>query len=313
VLLLAEHDGIGQEVAGTLVELIEEESHDGPMIEPSDLLVVGGLAIDRFPDGSEAAGGSALHAARALAVAGLRGATITVAGLEPEAVAAVAELRALGPTQVQPAPHSIRFTIDDSVAPRRLTFDGGASLRVSAAAVRAYPSRAVLLAPIAGELDTAAFRATADVAVRVAALQGWLRILARGRAVEARTLASLDEDLSDALRGVDALVASHEDLAALARDPGDALTLLRRWAGATPVLVVTLGEEGAIVDLPGRARIPVPVPEVVHQVPTVGAGDAFAALFAARLGRGVDALDAAYDAARGVARWLAAWIGESGR
>lgn len=311
VFLFAHHDGVGQEIAGPFVELIEEESHDGPMIEPSDLLVLGGLTIDRFPDGRQAAGGSVLHAARALAVAGLRGAVITVAGSEPQAFAALVELRRLGPTEVQAAPRSIRFAIDDTVAPRRLTFDGGTRLHVSAAAVRAHPSRAVLLAPIAGELDSAAFTATAGVAVRVAALQGWLRNLAPGRAVEARTLASLDEELSTALRAVDALVASDEDLAAVAPDPGEALTAMRRWAGPRPILVVTIGEAGALLDEPRHGRLSLPASDVVHLVPTVGAGDRFAALFAAKLGRGADAVDALHDAARGVSRWLAARSGGS--
>ncbi|MDH4333966.1 MAG: PfkB family carbohydrate kinase [Chloroflexota bacterium] len=279
------------------------------MIEPRDLLILGGLAIDRFADGRQAAGGSVLHAARAVSAEGLRSAAITVAGSEPEALAALVELRALGPTAVQAAPYSIRFVIDDTVAPRHLTFDGGAQLDVSAALVRAHAGRAALLAPIARELDSTAITATAGVKVRVAALQGWLRILVPGRAVEARSLASLDEVLSTALRGVDALVASHEDLAAVAPDPSEALTLLRRWAGSRQSLVVTVGEAGALLDEPGRGRLSVPVADVVLGVPTVGAGDAFAALFAAQLGIGADAVDAVHAAVRGVSRWLAARSG----
>jgi sugar/nucleoside kinase (ribokinase family) len=143
------------------------------------------------------------------------------------------------------------------------------------------------------------------VQVRVAALQGWLPVLVPGEPVTVRPLASLADELRDALRGMAALVASHEDLAAMAGDASRAITALRNWAGPYPVLAVTAGEAGVLLDLPGGGRTSVPAPVVVTGVPTVGAGDALAALFAAALGLGTDPVVAAGSAAAGVSRWLA--------
>ena len=56
------------------------------------LVVVGGLTVDRFPDGSSQAGGAVLHIARALAAGGLRVGIVTTAGPEAEAQAGLAEL-----------------------------------------------------------------------------------------------------------------------------------------------------------------------------------------------------------------------------
>lgn len=268
------------------------------MIGPRDLLVVGGLALDRFPDGSGAPGGSVVHAARALAFAGLRGATITVAGPEPQAEAALTELRALGPLLVQAAPWSISFTIDERPARRVVTYEAGARLPITAADVAATPARALLLAPIAGELDGADLGATSAVRVRVAALQGWLRGLVPGEPVRPRPLSVLPGELRD----LTALIASDEDLGLEAAAGADAL---RAWAGAGPIIVVTAGRAGAALDLPDGSRVAIPVAAPVDQVPTVGAGDAFAALFAAALGRGDEAAAAARNAASGVSRWLA--------
>ncbi len=275
------------------------------MIEGSDLLVIGGLSVDRFPDGSEAPGGSVLHAARALASAGFRGATMTVAGPEEVAVAGVSTLRSLGLLMLREAPGSIRFLIDERPSPRVVTYEAGARLPVSPADVARLPSRAVLIAPIASELDAAAVSATSAARVRVAVLQGWMRVLVPGEPVGARSLASLDPELTDALQTMTALVASEEDLAAVAPDARGAISAVRDWAGARPVLVVTRGQAGALLDLPGGGQAAVPATVAVSGVSTVGAGDAFAALFAAGLGRGTDPLAAAHEAAAGVSHWLA--------
>ena len=274
-----------------------------------DLVVVGGLAIDRFPDGSEAPGGSVLHAARALAMAGLRGATITVAGPESVATAGVKQLRSFGGLVVCEAPWSIRFSIDERPARRVMLYEAGARLTLSPANLASLPSRALLIAPIAGELDAVAVAATSAVGVRIAALQGWLRTLVPGEPVTARPLAGLGGTLADALRAMAALVASDEDLAAGPPDASRAMTALRDWAGGDPVLAVTAGEAGVLLDLPVGGRALVPAPIIVTGVSTVGAGDAFAALFAVGLGRGIDPVGAARQAAAGVSRWLTARAG----
>ena len=76
-----------------------------------DLVVVGGLTVDRFSDGSAAPGGAVLHIARALAARGVRVGIVTTAGPEPEALAGLAELRDLalpGGSLDQPCQHHLR-------------------------------------------------------------------------------------------------------------------------------------------------------------------------------------------------------------
>lgn len=275
------------------------------MIEPSDLLVLGGLTIDRFPDGSQAAGGSVLHAARAVASAGLHGAAITVAGPEPEAVAAVAELRALGPALVREAPQCIRFAIDERGHDRRLLFEGrGDRLRITESEISAFEARAVLIAPVAGELGPGAIPATRGVSYRAAALQGWLRTLRVGRPVRYLSPERIEAKLVHELAQFDLLTASLDDLGGMA-DPGAALDLLRSAFGRRPLLALTDGAAGARLDLPDGSRHHIVPPHVVSRVSMVGAGDAFAAILAAELGSGQDPLEAARSAAASTASLLA--------
>ena len=66
-------------------------------------LIVGGLTIDRFIDGSVAAGGSVLHSGLATVAAGSALTVLTVAGGEPAAVSGLARLATLGNLAHQPA------------------------------------------------------------------------------------------------------------------------------------------------------------------------------------------------------------------
>jgi sugar/nucleoside kinase (ribokinase family) len=254
-----------------------------------DLLIVGGLAVDRVVDGSRLAGGSVLHAARAVAAAGWSVATITAAGPEPEAAAAVAELGALGPSSVASLPASIRFAIHHDSQGRRLVLEAASgNLALLAAEVTALGARTVLLAPIAGELSALAVGACATVPVRVAAVQGWLRHLAPGEEARALPLGSLGAELSAALAELDALVASHEDLAAVASQPPRQLELMRAYFGPRPILVVTAGPDGAWLDDPATGIRHLPVARRLDGAFSIGAGDAFAALLAVGLGAGLD-------------------------
>jgi sugar/nucleoside kinase (ribokinase family) len=275
------------------------------MIAAPDLLVVGGLSIDRFPDGSTAPGGSVLHAARAVAATGGRVATIALAGSEPEAQEALAELADLGPCLVRRTRATIRFAIDERGSGRRLVLEAaGRRLEVAAEEISRSGAAAVLLAPIAGELDAAALRAARGVPVRVAALQGWLRVLNPGVEVSPLEVQALAGDLIAELSHFTALVASVEDLVAAAPSPDTQLDALRDRVGPGPALIVTAGANGARLDLPGSGRLDVPVPRRLGDAPTVGAGDAFAALFSVALGRDVELTAAARAAAAGVVELL---------
>ncbi|MEP6808125.1 MAG: PfkB family carbohydrate kinase [Chloroflexota bacterium] len=271
-----------------------------------DLLILGGLAIDRLADGSTVAGGSVVHGARAAAASGRRVATITAAGPEPEAVAAVEELGRLGPCLHVPVSSSICYTIRDEGGQRRLIYEGGgALLAVMPADVARIDPRAVLLAPIAGELGVDATLASVTVPVRVGALQGWLRSLSPGEQVAALPLDALGDGLSAALAELDALVASNEDLAGVADHPRQQLAKLRDHFGAQPILAITGGAAGAWLDgTPVGARW-VPAARHIEGVSTLGAGDAVAALLAIALGDGLDPLAAIEAAITGTAEFLA--------
>jgi sugar/nucleoside kinase (ribokinase family) len=271
------------------------------------LLIIGGLTVDRFADGSAAAGGSVLHGARAAIAAGRRVATITTAGQEPEASAAVEELAAIGPSLVGSVPSSIQYEVWESGGHRRLTLVAeAADLPVSGDVVASFQTAAVLLAPVAGELSAASVVASRTSPVLVGALQGWLRSLEVGKVVRPLPLSSLPDDLSEALSHFDALVASEQDLAAMGADPTAQLVALRRHVADRPLLVVTTGADGAWVDDASRGRHHLPAPRRVERVSTVGAGDALAAMLAILLGVGHDRLLAATDAVAAATELLAA-------
>ncbi|MDP9250637.1 MAG: hypothetical protein M3O78_04630, partial [Chloroflexota bacterium] len=198
------------------------------MIAAPDLLVVGALSIDRFADGSTAPGGSVLHAARAVTATGGRVATIASAGTEREAREALAELAGLGQCLVHHTAATTRFAIDERSARRRMVLEtAGGELRIAAREMDRVGAAAVLLAPIAGELDASAFRAARSVPVRVAALQGWLRTLHPGAEVSPLELRALAADLVTELSQMNALVASVEDLVAEGLSPDGQLDALR--------------------------------------------------------------------------------------
>lgn len=275
-----------------------------------DLLIIGGMAVDRLADGSTVAGGSVVHAARAMAWSERPLATITAAGAEPEAVLALAALAALGPSRVHAGEASIRYAISGVDGERRLIYEGGASpLVVTASEIAAINPLAVLIAPIAGEVGSETVRACADVPVRVAALQGWLRGLVPGEAVQALPPRVLDDDLVAALAELDGLVASNEDLASVARDPSGQLDALRERLGPHPFLVITAGEAGAWLDDAAGGRHHLPVSRGLGAGSPVGAGDAFAAFLAAALGGGSAPLAATRAAMDETAEFLAARSG----
>ena len=243
-----------------------------------DLLVVGGLTIDRFADGSSAPGGTAVHVARAAARGGMRLGVVTSVGPEPEAALGLAELREhtgfLNSTQ-----HAVTPTFRHQEGPsgRRLWLErvGGPVLLQASDASR-FTTRAVLYAPIAGEIELDSLDALSSSLPRAAILQGWLRPTEEGVEIRPLSLGTLDPGVAAALGGFDLLVASREDLVADGTEPGEQLTALRDTVGARPALVVTNSVDGLWLDVAGQ-REHVPAPWIVRDAPTVGAGDILAA------------------------------------
>lgn len=279
-------------------------SHEPPPTPPADLLVVGGLTIDHFADGSSAPGGSVLHSSRAAASAGLRVAVVAAAGDEPEARRGLDEIARVAKLVHVRVPRTIAFRHDESGPIRRLYLDVAAT-PLEAPPIDLRPT-AVLYAPVADELGSELGRQQFGGVLTAAILQGWLRILAPGAEVQPRRLRDLPTDLAARLEELDILIASREDLLAEGETPNAQLDVLRSVIGPRPMLVVTEGIAGAWIDA-GAGRLHVDVAEPITRVLTVGAGDAYAAVLAARLGsRRHDLLAAAADAAAAVSRMLAA-------
>lgn len=257
-----------------------------PDSPPLDLLVLGGLTIDRFPDGSSVAGGSVLHISRAAAPRGLRIGVATAAGPEPEAQLGVEELRrAAAWVECDEAEATITFRHRESAAGRRLWLErAGRAVHLAARASAPSSVEVVLFAPVAGEI-TADTLVTRDMRwSRGAILQGWLRSSGEGE-VRALPLKELDPELVANLSGFDLLVASREDLLAESPSPPDQLRAVRLRFGRGPTLVVTDGPGGVWIDCPATSdqaeSLHLGVPHRVDGVPSVGSGDIFAAFMLA--------------------------------
>jgi ribokinase len=266
-----------------------------------DLLIVGGLTIDDLDRHMQAAGGAARYATEGAVAAGLEVALLTVSGDEPIARAAIETLAVNAGVVREPAPTSIRFEHHGSGEPRRLRLlarGGGVQIRDRG---HVPDAGAVLFAPVAEEVP-ATILAAIRAPFRAAGIQGWLRKTDAEGWVVLKHLADLDTQLADALRALELLVASLQDLGA--PDGRTALAELRGWAGASPELVVTAGADGAWLDDGRDPPVRVPVDAVAGRH-TIGAGDAFAAVLAARRGAGIDLRTAADEATAATARYLA--------
>lgn len=245
-------------------------------VVPISAVVCGHVTLD---GAGEAAvpGGSAWYAARALAALGAAPRLVTAAGAGfPRA--ALAGLDA----HVAPAPATTAFV--NAYAP-----GGARSQRVLAAAPPLDAAQVpaawracdlLLLAPVLGEVDVAAF--TAAVRARLVGLgvQGLVRAVGPDGAVRPRPLA-LD---AGALAAVGAAVVGEDDL-------GGEPDLVGRLAASVPVVAFTRGARGCDVVVRGRTRHVGIHP--AREVDPTGAGDAFAAAFLLALARGADPLDAA--------------------
>lgn len=265
------------------------------------ILIVGGLTVDVFADGRRAPGGSVIHAGIAAVADGASVSTLTVAGPEPEAKAGLAQLDALGTLLDAPASATTTFGHSEVDGRRMLTLEalGGG---VSPDPALGRPDVA-LFAPIADELASDAVAAICEAtapAVAAFLIQGWLRHLVVGHVVRPMALDDVAPHLWSTFGTGDLVVVSIEDLAEAPEDPFVLGAGLRRRIGPRPVLVVTLGTEGYLLDDPRADRITATVPRrVVRDVPTVGAGDTFGVVMALRLAAGATpaaAADAGTDA-----------------
>ncbi|HKO33503.1 MAG TPA: PfkB family carbohydrate kinase [Candidatus Limnocylindria bacterium] len=266
-----------------------------------DLVVVGGLTVDRFTDGSAAPGGAVLHITRALAARDMRVGIVTTAGPEPEAQSGLAELRELASSvEATTSSASITFGHAETAAGRELVL----VRRGGQVPVAAEAAAAVLFAPVADEIPASGLTVGRG-AMRGAILQGWLRGSGEGEPVRPQSVAAMDTALVVALGALDLVIGSSEDLRADGADPLAQIQALRATLGDRPPLVVTDGAHGPWLD-DGSGPRHVPLGRQVEGVSTIGAGDMFAAFMLLALVRsaGTSLLAAATSAIDQVAEVL---------
>jgi hypothetical protein len=263
----------------------------------TDMLIVGGLTVDRFVDGSMAPGGSVLHSGLAAASDGATLTMLTVAGGEPAAREGLARLASIGELVHQPAASTTVYRHEERNGIRVLVLEARTD-PISPDGLRGIERPLVaLVAPIADEVPASLVeRVVHDIAPPrvVLLIQGWLRRLVLGGEVHPLPLGALSTEQEQVAASADAIVVSTEDLTEAPGDPFRQAAELRRCVGPAPMVVVTLGQEGYLLDDPAADRVIASMPRrVVTDVSANGAGDTFGAALAVNLARGADARTAA--------------------
>lgn len=263
----------------------------------TSVLIVGGLTVDRFADGSVAPGGSVLHSGLAVLAEGGSLTTLTVAGDEQAARDGLARLAEMGELRRQPSVNTTTYRHDERDGVRVLVLEARSdALRPEVLAGLSAPDVA-LVAPIADEVDprlVERLRAEVEPSHVVMLIQGWLRRLEGGAEVRPLPLDALRAEQRAVVAQAETIVVSTEDLVEEPGDPFAQAARLRSTVGPGPIIVVTLGTEGYLLDDPSLDRVVASVPRrVVTGVPMVGAGDTFGAALAVNLVRGMSARRAA--------------------
>jgi sugar/nucleoside kinase (ribokinase family) len=276
----------------------------------TEMLIVGALTIDRFTDGSVAPGGSVLHAGLAARSEDTRLVTLTVAGDEPAARDGVARLRELGQLSCQAVPLTTVYRHEERHGERVLVLEARAAPIAADGLGDLGRPDVALIAPIADEVSPSlvdALRAELSPDRVVLLVQGWLRRLVEGEEVLPLPLDALSAEQERVMAQADTIVVSTEDLVEAPGDPFTQAAELRRRAGPEPILVLTLGTEGYLLDDPALDRIVASVPRrIVTGISANGAGDTFGAGLAINLARGVMPTEAADLATEVVIRMLEA-------
>ena len=245
------------------------------MRSPS-IVVCGHVTLD-VVEGGRVPGGTAWYTARALAALGASPRLLTSAGpdLPRDALAGI-------DAEVVPSAATTVFANAYDAA-------GVRTQRVLSAAAPLDPRRlpaawrgadVLLLAPVLGELDVAAFAAAARARVVGLGVQGLVRDVRPDGAVAPRRW---DPDAAS-LGGLHAAVLGEDDV----RGQGD---LVARLAAAVPVVAFTHGARGCDLFVRGRATRVGVYP--TREVDPTGAGDVFAAGLVLGLARGEDPVEAA--------------------
>ena len=263
----------------------------------TELLIVGGLTIDRFVDGSVAPGGSVLHSGLAAVADDVSLTMLTVAGDEPAARDGLARLASIGQLVHQPAASTTAYRHEERDGARVLVFEARTDPITGNGLARLPRPDVALVAPIADEVPAEIIEhldAEVEAGRTVLLIQGWLRRLAVGEEVHPLPLDALTAEQDRVAARANAIVVSTEDLTEAPGDPFRQAAELRKRVGPLPIVVLTLGTEGYLLDDPGADRVIASVPRrVVTGVSANGAGDTFGAALALNLARGSDARAAA--------------------
>src|SRR5680860_867233 len=124
-----------------------------------ETLIVGGLTIDHFADGSAAPGGSVIHSGLAAAAEHSEPAFLTVAGDEPEARDGLRILSELGTLVHQRASRTITYRHGERNGRRVLELEASTDRIDPGARLPPGQPGVALLAPIADELPASSIEA----------------------------------------------------------------------------------------------------------------------------------------------------------
>jgi ribokinase len=240
----------------------------------ADLLAIGHVSRDEYPDGSWRLGGSALYAAAAAARLGLEVTLVTRVG--PSELADVQRTcDGLGiRLHALPSLTTTTFAFQWDERGRRLLRLRARARGISAADLppRADGAAATLFGSIAHELASDLFGSGGGV--RVLAAQGQLRSWDADGTVQPTEWIDADRHIG----ALTAVVLSEEDVGWR-----DAIPLA--WSKLTSV-VLTLADSGARLYESGSPRAEVPAFKPAAAVDATGAGDAFASGLTVALSEG---------------------------
>ena len=240
-----------------------------------EYVVVGHVTRDLLPDGGYTLGGTATFAALAATRLGLAVGMLTSGGPEVEQLAGEG-LR----VQCCPAGETTVFE-NIYLGHRRLQYIRGLACTIHPEDVpdlwRLAPI--VHLGPIAQEVDTALVAAFPGALLGITP-QGWLRSWDQQGLVSP----AVWTESTRVLEAADLVVLSLDDL-------GGDRDLLQTYIDRSRLLVLTMGDQGAIVHRKGSAqRVPA---YAVQEVDPTGAGDVFAAGYLIRYAETGDPIEAA--------------------
>lgn len=235
-------------------------------LQPVDYLVVGHVAEDITPTGTQL-GGTVSYAALTARALGLRVGIVTSFG-------EAAPIQALDgiPIVNIPAEHSTTFENVKTESGRRQTLHHQAAPILLEHIPQVWRNAPIIhLAPIARELESSLPEKLSGSLLGITP-QGWMRAWDENGQV---TACAWDAHASEqALGHAGAVILSVEDVS---RD----LELIEEMAHRTRILCLTEGEAGALLHWNGDRRRFRPL--VVEEVDGTGAGDIFAAAFFVRL------------------------------